>query len=246
MSFTFTLKGVTSVLSVDFYPPIELDPESTYSLALIGFHTYNTFPNIEEGANKFYYREGPNEPDRHVIIPTGSYEIDSIEQYLQRKLSAPQDDFHERERVLSLKPNNNTLKCELRSSKYAINFSPEDSIGKLLGFSKNLLQANVLHESDLPVEIVKVITIRIECNIISGAFHGIAPSHTLYEFSPTSDPGFAIDVEPVNQIFLPVNKRSIDNITVTILDQNSELVDFRGEQIIVRLVLRKDGSGSMG
>ena len=112
-----------------------------------------------------------------------------------------------------------------------------------MGFSPRVLEARRLHESDLPVNLVKVVTIRIECNIVSGAYRGAVSSHTLYEFAPSSDPGYAIDVEPVNHIYLPINKkRSVDNITIRILDQNDELVNFRGESIIVRLELKKDGS----
>lgn len=52
MSQTFTLTGRTSELSTYFYPPIKLDPKYEYAIALVGFHTYNSIPNIEEGANK--------------------------------------------------------------------------------------------------------------------------------------------------------------------------------------------------
>lgn len=56
MSHIFTLIGRNSVLSTDFYNPIELNPQYDYSLELNGLHTYNSIPNIDEGINnKFYY-----------------------------------------------------------------------------------------------------------------------------------------------------------------------------------------------
>ncbi len=53
-SFIFSLSGKnTSELSAKIHPPIELDPNSNYALALIGFHTFNSIPNVEEGENVF-------------------------------------------------------------------------------------------------------------------------------------------------------------------------------------------------
>lgn len=139
-------------------------------------------------------------------------------------------DEHENN-YFSLKPNNNTLKCELQSA-YEIDFSKKDSIGELLGFSNRILPANILHESDIHVDIVTVVTIRIECNIAKGCFYGNVLSHTIFEFAPSADPGYAIDVEPNHHIYLPVIENNlISNITVSELDQNSNLINFRDEQM---------------
>lgn len=223
MSYTFTLKGTSHVLSANYYPPIEMNSKYDYAIGLISLHTYNTIPNITEKNNTFYY-------DNKVLkIPVGSYEISDIEEYLQRFMSKDS---------ISLKPNNNTLKVEIEC-KHMINFEREGTLGRLLGFSKRFLEPNQKHESDLPVQILKVVTIRIECNIISSTYHGTHPSHTLYEFSPQVEPGYSIYIEPQHVIYLPVNRNSIENISLTLLDQDGDPVDFRGEQIVIRLELKK-------
>lgn len=241
MSHIFTLRGRSSTLSVDFFNPIVLDPRCDYSLALIGLHTYNSIPNIEVGVNnKFYYWELNDKSQQKVIeIPTGSYEISDIESYLQKKLvpnGVKKSDYNN---YLSLKPNNNTLKCEIKS-KHRIDFTHKDSLAELLGFTAQVLKPDILYKSDLPVKIVKVVTIHVDSNITTGAFYNGKPSHTIFEFGLKVDPGYAIDIEPYNLIFLPINnKTDIHNITLKILDQNSEPVNFRGEEIIVRLELKK-------
>lgn len=233
MSQTFTLKGYTSELTAYFYPPIKLSEKYEYSLALIGFYTYNSIPNIEDGLNKFHYVE--NGVKKAITIPTGAYEIEDIENYLHSHI---EKDVEKAKKLLTLTPNNNTLKCEILSA-FEIDFTPTDSIGRILGYTNKKLAANKLHESDLPVNILKVTTIRTECNIIRGSYYNSNSSHTLYEFSPTADPGCSINIEPQNLIFLPLNTNTIDTLSLRIVDQNSELINFRGEEIVVRLELRK-------
>lgn len=238
MSFTFTLTGRSNRLTADIYPPVQLDNRYEYSVALIGFHTYNSIPNIEEGCNKFHFVKSGK--TQSIELPTGSYEVSDIEFYLQTILAPDLIDSQERYEVLSLKPNSNTLTCELKS-KYEVDFGQKDSIAPLLGFSKRKLKKNTKHVSDKPVNIIRVTTIRLECNVISGSFYNGKPSHTLYEFSPMVDPGFAIDIEPRNLIYLPLSNhlRMIDNITIDIIDQDSEPVNFREEQVVARVELRR-------
>lgn len=243
MSYTFTLTGKKSnVLSMNLHPALELNPNKKYALALIGLHTFNSIPNIDERANKFYYREKANKDVNGIIIPTGSYEISDIEkflqQHLQERLNIERNETTDSESLLSLKPNNNTLKCEIKSKLYEIDFRPSDSIGSMLGFSKKVLSANQLHESDNAVNIIKVLTIRLECNLVVGSYYQGRPTHTLFQFSPEVNPGYSINIEPRNLIYLPVHERRIDNITIVLLDQNSQPVNFRDEEIVIRLELK--------
>lgn len=237
MSHTFTLKGNTSEISQNIYPPVILNPKESHCVGLIGFYTFNSIPNIEEGNNKFYCNK------KFITLPTGSYEIEDIEKYIQNKLfekfaiQTNSLDF-EKENLLSLKPNLNTLKCEIKS-KFNIDFSKSDSIGKLLGFSPKKLDANKLHTSDLPVNIIKVESVRIECNIVIGSVYEGKYSHTLYEFHPSSNPGYAINIEPRNILYMPINTHIIDNITCKLIDQEGRLINFRGENIIIRMELKQ-------
>lgn len=234
----FTLKGHSSTLSTDFSPPIKLDSNYSYGLALLSFHSYNSVPNVEDGSQISLIRKEGNEVKEKKIIkiPEGSYEIADIEAYVRKKLNVPKNTEEE---IFSLKPNNNTLKCEIFSKMYWIDFEKDAGISHILGFSRKLLPPRVLHSSDLPVKIIKVRTVHLDCSITVGAFYNDRPSRTIYEFAIESDPGFAIDETPRHLIYLPVlNKEEIYNITIKVLDQNFRAVNFRGEEIIVRLELK--------
>lgn len=244
---SITLTGNQSVLSAEFFPPIELKGGS-YVCGLIDFQTFNSIPNIDIGCNKFYFCEESNtiqsvdnnditgvfdyriSKDVEIVIPTGSYEIADIASYLQERLK-DQLSIH-------LRVNKNTLRSEIKCSR-DINFEHSDSIASLLGFNNRRLVANKLHTSDHPVDINRISVIRIECNITSGAYINNQPSHTIHEFFPTVEPGYKIIEVPRHVIYLPVSVNTVHSICVNIVDQNGQLINFRGETITVRIHIKK-------
>ena len=128
------------------------------------------------------------------------------------------------------------MKCEI-SANELIFFNKERSIGSLLGFQRTILTEDVLHTSELPVDINKVNVIRVECNIISGSYINNTRSHTIHEFSPETGAGYKITEVPKNVIYLPVNVKRISTLTLKLVDQDGDLVNFRGERITIRLHL---------
>lgn len=230
MSFTFTLTGTSSVLSNDIFPPIDLSSEG-YSIGLLSLQSYNSIPNIiQDVNNKFHYGD---DGGRVIEIPTGAYEIDAIADYLKRNIKSP--DF------IKIRGNVNTLKVELMCSQ-PIHFNKEHSIGPLLGFTKHrVLEKMVVHQSDELVRIHNVNTVAVNCNLAIGSYRNGEPGHTIYEFSPTVPPGYKLVQEPSPVIYFPVTGERIDNITLTLTDQDNNIVDFRKEVITIRLHLKQNG-----
>lgn len=229
MTITLTLSGNSSILTAEYFPPIELKDDK-YVCGLIDFQTYNSIPNIDEDNNLFII------DDRTYNIPTGSYEIDDIQTYLHKVLKIPKAD----KESLIIRANNNTLKCEIFSKK-EIDFEypgEQTTIGRLLGFSKKKLVKDQWHYSDLPVDINKVNIIRVECNIISGTYINNQEVHILHEFSISVSPGYKIIEVPRNVIYLPVTVNRISSIIVKLIDQDGNLINFRGETITIRLHLK--------
>lgn len=267
-STTFTLSGTTSQLRAQFCPEINLS-DGEYICGLIDLQTFNSIPNVDETNNLFYYGHEHLKADVDIVkrstnlhyigednniaeniaatektsivkkkrqleciqIPTGSYEIKDLAKYLQSHLN--------KNVVLSLEGNKNTLQCELLCSQ-PVNFSKPNTIGSLLGFKRNeVLKENVLHESSAPADILKVNVIRIECDIIKGSYFNNQPCHAIHEFSPKVPPGYKIIEVPQNVIYFPVTVKSLREINLSIVDQQNRLVNFRGERITIRLHLIK-------
>jgi len=223
-SLTLSLSGTSSILEAHYFPPIELLPNKNYVLGLVELLTFNSIPNIDVGNNKFYVGK------EEIVLPTGSYEIEDIENFLQEALAL-------KGMQISLKPNNSTLRSVIKCS-HNINFQPKDSIGQLLGFTSRVLEANRSHNSDLPVTILKINALRVECNITSGAYVNGHRGHAIHEFFPAVPPGYKIIEVPSHVIYLPVANKSIDHLQLRIVDQDGNLVNFRGEVITVRLHIK--------
>lgn len=237
MSTTFTISG-TKTLEGNYFPPIELG-EKNYELGLILFESYNTIPNVTTENNCFHYGN-----DETIEIPIGSYELDSIAEYLEKILQERETSVKKRDtknidkkKLLHIFGNLQTLRVEILS-EYRVDFSKDRSIGKILGFD-GVLEPKKLYQSTNLVSILQVNTIQVLCNITGGSYNNNQKSHILFEFSPNVPPGFKLNIVPTTIIYQPVIVRTIDNINIQIVDQNNKPVDFQNELITLRLHLRK-------
>lgn len=233
-SITLTLSNKSSSMSAHFHPENELDENSNYSCSLLDFTTYNSVPNVHEGNNRFHYI-WKNEIPTHVEIPVGSYELNDIAKVINEHFRSKKIEF-------KMIGNKCTMKCYIEcDADLSINFlSEKNSIGPLLGFEKRVLQNKEMYKSDHPININHINTIKIECDLTSGSFHNGKNTHTIYEFSPSVSPGYKIIEQPRNLIYLPVVRRRINTVNITIIDQNGKLIDFRGETVSCRIHIKKD------
>lgn len=229
MSLTFTLTGNESTQSVDFFPAVELDKSFSYEIGLLAFESYNSIPNIDSSNNKFYYENS----GKYIEIPEGTYEVASISSYLQSRILLVDPTY-----VIDLQTNNNTLKTSLKCN-FPIDLTPNDSVGKLLGFASKKLQANEELTSMEVVDIFKVNSVLVECNIATGSYINGRAAHAIFQFFPSVGAGFKLVEEPSPVIYLPVTTHTITNITLRVIDQQGRLVNFRGERITIRLHLRR-------
>lgn len=230
-SITLTLSGKSSSLHAEYFPPIDLGDvnKQSYECGLINLETWNTIPNIDNSNNEFYYRSDEN-IIKSIVVPHGAYEIDDLGEYLKDKLQ------HEGV-VLQMIANKNTSKCEIQCSKNII-FDRPNSLGPLLGYDYTELVKDKWHSSISLPTILKVNVIRVECDIVKGAYFNNESVHTIHEFSPNVPPGYKIVEVPRHLIYFPITVQSIHEINISLRDQENELINFRNEVISVRIHIR--------
>lgn len=235
-SYTVSLVGNSSTLKSTLFPALRLQTDKLWEAALLDLTTYNTIPNITEGVNNkiHYYRKKDKKGEfsglEEFNLQTGSYELDNINEVIQK---------HMGEENIKITGNNNTMKVEI-ISKYYIDFTKPCSIGSLLGFSSNtdILEPNKLYSGDNTVSILKVSSIDVTCNIIQGSYRNGENNHILHTFYPSVPPGYKIVEKPQNLVYLPLNTSFISDIVLNILDQDGNHIDFRGEDITVRIHIK--------
>lgn len=223
MSYSFVLTGKSSTLTVEFNPPIHLDDNYEYAIGLVNFETFNSIPNIEEGSNFFILDKV------YIRIPPGCYEVEDIANFIKKDIGD--------KKTFELTANNNTLRTHLISSGH-IKFE-KGTIAKLLGFEYQDIPANTLAVSDHPADIFKVNAINIDCSIAEGSFVNGTPVHVIHQFFPSVPPGFKIIETPQNVIYFPVIVNVVDKITVKLVDQEGELINFQEEAVTLRLHLKR-------
>lgn len=228
--YTITLTGNSSELSCDFFPPIEVGKNA--KIGLLGFQTNNSIPNIDDKCNRIgftYNDHADNVISYDFTIPTGSYELHEIETVINRVLGSNE--------TFELRADNNTLKCEMMSSK-SIDLSVSNSIGELLGFKNQIYEANVRHQSDTLVNITRTNCIYIESNLVMGSFLNGKQCHTIHEFYPNVPPGYKIIEVPTHLVFYPLNSTSITRACIVLKNQDNEVIDLRGEPVSIRLLIQ--------
>ena len=103
----------------------------------------------------------------------------------------------------------------------------------------NVVYKEGFHESENPVNILSINSILVNIDIISGSYVNGKTKNTIYSFFPKVSPGFKIIESPVNLVYLPVTLDTIDNIHVTITDQDNQLLDLRNEKLTIRFHIRE-------
>ena len=169
-------------------------------------------------------------------IPEGSYEIDDINNTVQweMKKRGHYDSINE-DYYITISANSNFLKSVLILEKdYQIDFNHRDSLAKVLGFT-GAKYTEGFHESENPVNILSINSILVNIDIISGSYVNGKTKNTIYSFFPK----VKIVESPINLVYLPVTLDTIDNINVTITDQDNHSLNLRNKKKTIRFHIRE-------
>ena len=239
-SFQIIVSNDKSNFNTRFNPKLELDRDKVYEIALVNLETYYSFPNTDETNNVFVYSPDNGNSWVKIKIPEGSYEIDDINNTIQHEMEkrGHYDEINE-DYYINIAPNTNTLRSVLILEKgYQVDFNQQNSLAKILGFT-GAKYTEGFHESENVVDILRINSILVNIDIISGSYVNGTTKSTIYSFFPDVSPGYKIIESPVNLVYLPITLDTIDSLNVTITDQDYHLLNLRNEKLTIRFHIRE-------
>ena len=108
----------------------------------------------------------------------------------------------------------------------------------LLGFNEETVEGIGEHEGSSIVNILKVNSIFVNCDLVSGSFVNGSPEPVLYSFFPNVPPGYKVIETPGSPVYLPVSQNYIESIRLWLTDQDRNAINLRGETLTCWLVIR--------
>ena len=197
-SFQVIVSGNQSSFNTLFNPKIELDRNKVYEIALVNLETYYSFPNIDDTNNVFVYSHDQGVTWTKIKIPTGSYEIDDLNNTIRFEIEK-QGHYDEvnNDSYINISANSNTLKSILIIEPgYQVDFNQPNNLSKVLGFTGTKYEEG-FHESENVVNILSINSILVNIDIIGGSYVNGTTKNTIYSFFPKVSPGYKIINHPL-------------------------------------------------
>ena len=186
-SFQIIVSNDKTNFNTRFNPKLELDKDKVYEIALVNLETYYSFPNIDDTNNVFVYSHDQGVTWTKIKIPEGSYEIDDINNTIKHEMEkrGHYDSINE-DHYINISANSNTLKSVLIiESGYQVDFNQPNNLSKVLGFTGTKYEEG-FHESENVVNILRINSILVNIDIISGSYVNGTTKSTIYSFFPKS------------------------------------------------------------
>lgn len=245
-STNIQLTSQKSNFTTNFPVPLELNKDYNYELGLLWFSCYNTIFNISTDNNKFVILNESSNDVGIIIIPPGAYDITELNNKINEIIPT-------KDRI-KIEIDVPTSKCKLTLyNNWKISIQDISFFHTILGFdiSRKIVNIKnnsipfpgVIDQSQLSENIIKITnisSINIECDCVEGAYINGQASNILYSFPSFTVPsGFKFVERQQPPIYLPLNRKYLNNINIKVVDQGGNLINFNNETITLVLHLKQ-------
>ena len=203
-SFTLVVSDSSANPQTKFYPPLHLQANRNYELAMVNLETYDSFANIQGDNNSVKWCVDGGKTWTILHIPTGCYELKAIN--VEMICIRGNSD-------ITILRNVNTLQCILTvvGAKCKVSFDVPNSLAGVLGFKRSIYGVG-RHAS--------VNSILVYCNIIYSSYMRGTQAPVAYNFFPNAVSGQKMLEAPHNLIYLPAIVDVITTLSVWLTDQH--------------------------
>ena len=225
------------------YQPLQTNNKQ-FKIAVTFLTGYSGIFNVTNENNKFYFLKSITDDDDdliQIVVPQGAYEIESLDKEIKR-LIIDQEHYTTVNYPFKIKPNFSTLGSiiEISTQGPIITFTPDDSIGNLLGFDKTSIYEEY-NLSPKPVDILSFDNIFIECDIAQGMIFNGKRTGIIHNFTMDVDPGYKY-VEKFRggvMWYMMESKDIISSVCFKLKNENNQIVSFNGQSITIRLSIKE-------
>lgn len=241
-------KGSASRITLRLEHPIHLEGDRDYRIALVGFYSENNIRNLRRDAN-IYFRDSEDQLiPRPLTFQSGYWTIESIETKTIQYITSLQINVD----AAAFKIQRTGVCLSIISP---LKFHLDKTISEFFGFTppkgkysedEGYFEAHEKVTASSPPNLRAVDVIEVHCNIVENSLinhdvhdHKHMETEILYEFFPNVPHGYKISEVPNERYYVPLKRglRQIQEITITILDQNNRLVINDGVVNVIYLDL---------
>ena len=131
-SFTLVVSDSSANIQTTFSPPLYLQANRNYELAMVNLETYYSFAIIREDNNLYKWSVDGGKTWIILHVPTGCYELKAINAEIVR-IRGNSD--------ITFLPNVNILQCILTvvGAKCKVSFDVQNSLASVLGFKQSMV-----------------------------------------------------------------------------------------------------------
>lgn len=227
----FVLKSSHEVF--DMQQALELN---NHEIALTGYNTTNSFPNVNASNNIFTYSPTGAAPWTTITLRKGVYSFVDINSTIKASISANGDDPD----AITLEPNVTILGSTMTiTGTYSVDFTVQNSINSIAGFNSQVYGAGV-HLSESIMQITKIKNIVITLSICTPqTFNGRSRQY-IYSLPINVAPGHVMANEIGEAKYIPTVNGTFSNVTVQLQDENGAILDNMGEDFSISLHIKSN------
>ena len=223
------------------FQPLQTN-NNQFKIAVTFLSAYNGIFNVTNSNNQFYFFKSISDDDHiQISIRPGVYEIESLNNEIKR-IIIDEGHYTEEEYPFHIKPDFNTLSIiiEISPQGPVVSFTPNNSIGELLGFNKTTIYEEC-NFSPNPVDIKPFDNISIDCDIARGMIYRGKQSSIILNWTMTVNPGY----KNVERFFggiswyMMESKDIISSNCFKLKNKNNHLVSFNGQSVTFRLSIKE-------
>jgi len=226
-------KSVSSLgltVSVNFNPPIQLNPKKKYQMRLLEANIVYCTPNISTALNNNTLSYSKGGTNYTINFPSGLYGLSDINTTVSLATYSQCNDSN----LIQFYPNpaTSSIYVYFDQSNVSINCAGANSIMAILGFPASTetignLSAAGYVEGTQQANLNSLQNILISSDIATGSYMNSLNSNIIASVIPDVTSYSTIIYKPYHPLRLPlINIAQIDQMTITLTDQNGVILDL--------------------